>query len=65
MKPVTLWYRYDPEKEIWNYNHLEYGHSTETAPAPNCDYQRRAWKNGIWRKEHTNMNKQNVVQENV
>jgi len=32
MKPVTAWYKYLPSLQIWDFNHIEDGHSTENHP---------------------------------
>jgi hypothetical protein len=45
-KPATLWYAFDKENNIWNYNHIEDGHISEK-PIPRSDAQ-SWWKNARW-----------------
>lgn len=49
MMPVTMWYRRN-EEGIFEFNHIQNYHTDDDKPAANFDNQKKAWKNGTWRK---------------
>jgi hypothetical protein len=48
--PVTAWYRFDKEHDVFGFNHLEDGHSTAASPEDKLLGKR--WKNGVWERRH-------------
>ncbi len=54
MKKVTLWYKYNKDKEgkiSFPYNHLENSWNLNAYPTPVSKEQENMWKNNIWLKE--------------
>jgi hypothetical protein len=45
---VTAWYRFDKEHAVFNFNHLEDGHSADASPQDRQLGKR--WKGGGWEK---------------
>lgn len=54
-QPATAWFRWFPPEKgsakpgYWDYNHLEYGHSSADKPE---DPFNRGWARATWRKAH-------------
>ena len=47
--PVTLWDRRNKDGGF-DFNHLENGHSAQSAPTAKFPEQARSWNNAIWQK---------------
>lgn len=54
MKPVTKWYRVDPQGQQATFNHLEDGHvpATQPRPTPKCPQHASVWGRGQWQAQH-------------
>ena len=60
-KLATLWYRWDHEELLWEFNHLEDGHCQNSKPTVQHPAQTTKWKNGKWAKAFVQLNPGNVV----
>jgi len=53
MKPITVWERYNKEKNIWCHNHIEDGHIINDKNKPiGTASQTKIWDKSEWRYEH-------------
>ena len=62
-RPVTLWFYYD-KNNFCEFNHLEYGWSTNPSPIANCDFQKKSWKNRMWEKKFGHLIDNKVCYDN-
>jgi len=70
MKRITIWNRKNWKKVndekilVIEHNHIEDGHNARPNPTPNCEFQKRAWKNVKWIREYGYLTNNNKVVEN-
>ena len=50
-RPVTKWYRKDPETGEFRYNHYSDGVALEPSPTPESAMQKSIWPKSQWRKK--------------
>lgn len=50
LRPVTTWYRWNPKKQRWEYNHFEFGTTLNSQPTPESDRQVGVWPKARWAK---------------
>jgi len=60
MKIVTLWYKFDNEKNKWVYNHLLEKLTFDKKPIPKFEKQ-IVWNNYKWKKVFALLNKKRKV----
>ena len=49
---ITVWQRFNLDKNEWRHNHIENGHLNQSKPTGDCN-QTKNWARGIWRHEHS------------
>jgi hypothetical protein len=50
-KLITVWKRWNKEKEIYQHNHFNYDIIYQNKPVPISPIQKSSWKGGDWIKE--------------
>lgn len=61
-RKVTCWYRWDPAKKTWAYNHLQFGHVRGDHPEPLFPSQIKPFTEGRWRRTWAYMDADNYVE---
>jgi hypothetical protein len=61
LRPCTLWHRFDPQQNEWEFNHLSDGHEQGERPAPKCKEHVNGWGKGRWSKQHAWLTAENKV----
>jgi len=51
-KPITIWRRFDKQKEEWFHNHIEDHHVSRLEPKPASKEQKEKWEGALWHKEY-------------
>lgn len=50
MSDITVWYRWNPSKNKWQFNHISEGYNKEQiAPISVDDKVTKSWKNSKWK----------------
>jgi hypothetical protein len=55
MKAITVWERFYPDTNTWQFNHIADNHTELGAPIAISDLQKSAWKNATWRAHHAHL----------
>lgn len=50
LRAATTWYRWDPERCDWKYNHFQFGKCNDSRPKPMFAGQ-ECWKSYEWAKK--------------
>ena len=48
---ITIWYRFNHKKEVFEHNHIEEGWSALEVPLPKSETQKKGWKGATWKKK--------------
>lgn len=63
MKPVTVWERWNKEKQKYEHNHIEDGHLFGDTPVAKSKSQKKSWEYAYWRKKWAYMIGSKIVKE--
>lgn len=51
-RSITCWYSFDHKKNVFEFNHIEDGHSERDVPLAQHPHQVKSWKGQQWQKKH-------------
>lgn len=56
MSVITIWQRYNKEKEEYEHNHISNGfYDDQLVPAHTSEFQRKSWANAKWKKSKADL----------
>jgi hypothetical protein len=60
-KPVTIWQRWNKDKQRYEHNHIEDGHMHTFRPVPQSAEQRKAWEHAQWNRKWAYMDEKGIT----